>query len=288
MGIPGELGPILIGGLVSAALYGITTLQTYVYFMHYAEDASTKKFLVAVVWVLDTLHVSLTCHILYYYMITSYGVPTSLEYNIWSLTTSFLVNILMVCITQLFFAHILYYLCRPHVKWLVTTPIMLLVLAHFGFGMVSTVLEFVNNKISVLTQIRFYGVTPTVATVVLAETLITVSLCILLYDSGSYLAFPGTKRLVNTLIVYAVNRCLLTLLVAIAELVMTANENHAWLIGLNFIIGKLYANSLLASLNTRQYLRSLGSGIESAERVDAIHFADPANSSWTEGVRRVE
>lgn len=86
MGIPDELGPILIGGLVSAALYGITTLQTYVYFMHYVEDASTKKFLVAAVWVLDTLHVSLTCHILYYYMITNYGVPTSLEYNIWSLT----------------------------------------------------------------------------------------------------------------------------------------------------------------------------------------------------------
>ncbi|KAI5996481.1 hypothetical protein F5J12DRAFT_355985 [Pisolithus orientalis] len=273
--------------------------------MHYVEDASIKKFLVAAVWVLDTLHVSLTCHILYYYMITNYGVPTSLEYNIWSLTMSFLVNIFMVCITQLFFANIIYYLCRPHVKWLVTTPIMLLVLAHFGFGMETVVLEFVNNRISVLTQIKFYGVTPTVATVVLAETLITVSLCILLYDGGSYFAFPGTKRLLNTLIIYAVNRCLLTLLVAIAELVMvhvayytmlmslshfpqTANEKHAWLIGLNFIIGKLYANSLLASLNTRQYLRSLGSGIESAEHVGAIHFADPANLSWTEGVRRVE
>ncbi|KAI6095106.1 hypothetical protein EDD16DRAFT_1680974, partial [Pisolithus croceorrhizus] len=50
-----------------------------------------------------------------------------------------------------------------------------------------------------------------VATVALAEVLIMVSLCVLLHDSGSSSAFPRTNRLLNTLIIYAVNRCLLTL-----------------------------------------------------------------------------
>ncbi|KIK13562.1 hypothetical protein PISMIDRAFT_688574, partial [Pisolithus microcarpus 441] len=51
-------------------LYGVTILQTYMYFMHYSEDASATKFLVvAVWWVLDTLHISFICHALYHYLV---------------------------------------------------------------------------------------------------------------------------------------------------------------------------------------------------------------------------
>ncbi|KAI6101530.1 hypothetical protein EV401DRAFT_2026723 [Pisolithus croceorrhizus] len=71
MTIPGEFGVALIGGLVSAMLYGVTTLQTYVYYMHYSESDSTTRLIVAAVWVLDTLHVSFMCHMLYYYLVKS-------------------------------------------------------------------------------------------------------------------------------------------------------------------------------------------------------------------------
>ncbi|KAI6123744.1 hypothetical protein EV401DRAFT_1945188, partial [Pisolithus croceorrhizus] len=50
------------------------------YFMHYSEDASTTKFLVIAIWILDTLHISFICHALYYYLITNYAIPMSLEY----------------------------------------------------------------------------------------------------------------------------------------------------------------------------------------------------------------
>ncbi|KAI6102934.1 hypothetical protein F5141DRAFT_1133830 [Pisolithus sp. B1] len=50
-------------------LYGLTTLQTYVYYMHYSEDSSFTKFIVALTWILDTLHVSFMCHMLYYYLV---------------------------------------------------------------------------------------------------------------------------------------------------------------------------------------------------------------------------
>ncbi|KAI6156388.1 hypothetical protein EDD17DRAFT_1626042, partial [Pisolithus thermaeus] len=84
MGIPGDFGSTLVGGLISAVLYGITTLQTYVYYMHDSGDASTIKFIVAGIWILDTLHASFMGHFLYHYLITNYGVPASLEYIVWS------------------------------------------------------------------------------------------------------------------------------------------------------------------------------------------------------------
>ncbi|KAI5980483.1 hypothetical protein EDC04DRAFT_2618459, partial [Pisolithus marmoratus] len=46
-----------------------------------------------------------------------------------------------------------------------------------------------------------------------------------------------------------------------------------WTIALSFVVGKLYANSLLGSLNTRQHLRSQGSGPESDPCMHVAHFA---------------
>ncbi|KIO09735.1 hypothetical protein M404DRAFT_287895 [Pisolithus tinctorius Marx 270] len=61
--------------------------------MHYSEDSFTMKFVVAAVWILDTLHTSSVCHILYYYLITNYGNLLSLEHVVWSFPTSFLANV---------------------------------------------------------------------------------------------------------------------------------------------------------------------------------------------------
>ncbi|KAI6124194.1 hypothetical protein EDD16DRAFT_1563105 [Pisolithus croceorrhizus] len=62
MGIPGGFGCTLIAGLISAMLYGITTLQGPVYFMmHCFGDTAFVKFLVVATCILDTLHVSFMC-----------------------------------------------------------------------------------------------------------------------------------------------------------------------------------------------------------------------------------
>ncbi|KAI6107471.1 hypothetical protein EDD16DRAFT_108237 [Pisolithus croceorrhizus] len=66
-----------------------------------SEDASIVKSLVAATCILDTLHVSFTCHMLYYYLITNYGVPTSLEYIVWSFPATALVNSLVIIVVQL-------------------------------------------------------------------------------------------------------------------------------------------------------------------------------------------
>ncbi|KAI6158166.1 hypothetical protein BKA82DRAFT_996587 [Pisolithus tinctorius] len=90
-------------------LYGITTLQTYMYYMHYSEDSSAIRVIVAATWILDTLHVSFMCHMLYYYLTTNYGNLMSLEYIVWSFPASLLVNLLVVIVVQSFFAHRIYY-----------------------------------------------------------------------------------------------------------------------------------------------------------------------------------
>ncbi|KAI5984051.1 hypothetical protein EDD15DRAFT_1811418 [Pisolithus albus] len=140
---------------------------------------------------------------------------------------------------------------------------------------VVTILTLFDTRMSVITQTWYYSVTPSAATDAVAEVLITVSLCVLLYDGGFYSSCPRTKRLINTLITYATNRCLLTLLVVISELAVNVDQQAFWTMGLNFIMGKLYTNSLLASLNAREHLRSQGSNTVSILNISALHFADP-------------
>ncbi|KAI6158957.1 hypothetical protein EDD17DRAFT_1616343 [Pisolithus thermaeus] len=61
--------------------------------MHYSEDASITKSIVAAIWIFDTLHVSFMCHMLYYYLIINYGNPMSLEYIVWSFSVSISISL---------------------------------------------------------------------------------------------------------------------------------------------------------------------------------------------------
>ncbi|KAI6107483.1 hypothetical protein EDD16DRAFT_1740717, partial [Pisolithus croceorrhizus] len=145
---------------------------------------------------------------------------------------------------QCFFAHKIYYLCRPRVKWLITAPIVNTFtlegnvsssdMAAIDPNFASS-LCLVNEEASVIRQIRFYAATPFAATLVPAE---WHSLCLLKMTSvrvdGSYPTTPlSTKRLLTMLIIYAVNR-----IVALAEFVTTVELQNVWSTGLDFTIGK--------------------------------------------------
>ncbi|KAI6158554.1 hypothetical protein EDD17DRAFT_1899391 [Pisolithus thermaeus] len=283
-----SFAPALVGGFISSMIYGITTLQTYMYYMHYPKDALTLKLLVAALWVLDTVHVSFNAATSFNcyaqsLQIATYGVPTSFEYVIWSMPGSVLMNVLIISAVQCFFAHQIHYLCHSKLKWWLTTPILKPVGLSSSLGCTIKDISIgsglgwlINPNDNVATRIMIDSGVPSMALVATADVLIAVSLCVLLYERGSSSAIPSTKRLLNTLIIYTVNRCLLTSLVAIALLTMTINDqtSSAWATGLDFLVGKLYANSLLATLNSRQHLRFQSEGSLSGLRINAVHLMD--------------
>ncbi|KAI6132356.1 hypothetical protein EV401DRAFT_1883768 [Pisolithus croceorrhizus] len=279
--------------------------HTYMYFMHYSEDASTTKFLVIAIWILDTLHISF-----------SRSQYASRNFH----KASLLVNLFVVAavqwqvavfcgltlITQMLPAssHIKYItntakkhpVCRSQVGRLVTVPIILFLLTHFAFGVEAEVVvlvyfnsSFANNEFSYLPKIKvvlltqelpynlthysqFSALIPCATALVLVEVLITLSLCILLYDSGSHSAFPrfDPSFTCNCDLIQDF-RCRL---VVLAELVTLVDNQDAWAMGIDFNIGKLYVNSLLASLNTREYFRSQISGLKPDLAINAVHFGN--------------
>ncbi|KAF5378576.1 hypothetical protein D9615_007127 [Tricholomella constricta] len=262
-------GASFIGVLFTAMLYGITTLQTYIFYNNYSKDKFSNKLLVAVIWILDTAHMIFVSMSMYHYLITNFANLPALAFGHWSLFVSVVMNIIIAFLVHVFFTVRIFHLSSRRVKMWLTPLISLLVVAHLCFGIETVVFLFIKKELSKLPEITMFAAMPFALFAVLSDIFIAAALCILLH--GSRTGFRRTNTLVNTLMVYAINRCVLTSVVAVAEVIAFAASPHSlWFLAIDFVVGKLYANSLLAHLNSRQSLRG-GNSIHSVHMSD-IHF----------------
>ncbi|KAI0087323.1 hypothetical protein BDY19DRAFT_246021 [Irpex rosettiformis] len=252
-------GAALIGCLGMMGLYGITCIQSYIYFVFYPDDSRQNKALVWVLWCLDSLHIALVCHAIFHYLVNSFSNSSALAVGIWSLWVSVIVNCLVSCVVQAFFTLRLYVLLEPRVRrWLIPI-IALIVLAHFAFGVETAIFGLIEKEFEKMQTKLYIAALPFAVFAVLSDLVIALCLCIKLHRTKSYLMTGNS--VVNHLIIFAVNRCLLTVGATVLEVVLfTVFPHGLWYLALDFAIGKLYANSLLATLNTRYSLRVRGNG----------------------------
>jgi len=83
--LDGTLGALQIGAMISSMLYGVTMIQTYIYFHRGNTDSALSKSVIGFIWILDTLHQIFICHVTYTYTVTRYGDITPLQQQTWSM-----------------------------------------------------------------------------------------------------------------------------------------------------------------------------------------------------------
>ncbi|KAK0484097.1 hypothetical protein EDD18DRAFT_1112149 [Armillaria luteobubalina] len=77
-------GVLYIGATIAAILFGITNLQMVIYYKKYPNDMSFYRYSVALLWVLDALHVAFTTHALYLYLIDMFGdLSGAMLHSVW-------------------------------------------------------------------------------------------------------------------------------------------------------------------------------------------------------------
>jgi len=253
--------------------YGITVLQAYFYYMSFPKDDITTKLLVGVIWLLDTLHVAFMCHALYFYLIIGFGNPLALADGIWPLFGSIAINVVVAFIVQCFFTERIFQLCSPRKRCWVTGIIAITVLAHFVFGLETVIFLSMKKEFTRFKEVTLIAAVPFGISTVLSDIIIAIALCVLLGSNRS--SFDDTNNIINKLIVFAINRCILTSTVAVAEtIVFSVLPNSFYSLAIDFVIGKLYANSLLAVLNSRAALGSNSQNVsDSTEISTSFHVA---------------
>lgn len=264
-------------------LYGITTLQTYIYYSWAFRDPLVVKLLSYSLWILDTLHMGFVSHAMYYWLIGSYSNIASLGSGIWTLSASVGINVAIAFLVQSYFAYKIFCLCKPRWRWVVTSFVGVLILVNTGFGTQTTAVIAMRWDLVNFSSGTRQAIVSYIVAAIACNGAIMVCLTILLYNKKT--SFRRTNVMIHTLIIYAVERFFLITAVLFAQLVGTLVDPDAlWPLSINFLIGQLEANSLLATLNARQRILATSpagnkmSGINSI-RVDGLptwNGQDPA------------
>ncbi|KAF9524763.1 hypothetical protein CPB83DRAFT_886020 [Crepidotus variabilis] len=252
------LGAAFLGMLAAAVLYGVTTVQTFMFFHEYRirnNDGLRLQSMVLFLWILDTVHLGFTCHGLYYYLVTNFGNYKVLIGPTWTILAQVYLTNLSDFIVRAFFARRVSVLCGQRKTLRVILPFTIILLSclvvAFGCGFASE--SFVLKTYTRMNEASWM-LYASFATAVTADTLVAVSLCSLLIRSRT--GFKRTDDVVSFLMAFTINTGLLTSICAIACFVTYAIWPQKFIfMGIYFALSKLYVNSLLASLNARSSLR---------------------------------
>ncbi|KAF8478754.1 hypothetical protein JB92DRAFT_3046630 [Gautieria morchelliformis] len=271
------LGAALIGLTLTSILYGLTSLQTFFYYTRYYKDNAILKILVSWTWILDTVHTAIVGHILYYYLVTNYNNPPALNLIVWSLALEVGITTFATVAVQSFFIWRVWILSRR--SWLITGPIIILAFIAFVSGLACMAEAFMLGTIQNLIKIEWVvGVKH--GSIAAADIGIAATQCWYLHFSRT-----GTKRtdnMINTLMIYTINRGILNSIAAVADLAcfLAMPDNFVWL-AFNLIMAKLYSNSLLATLNTRNALLGRGADTDLEVTKGTLHISGSRRNRHT-------
>ncbi|OCH91626.1 hypothetical protein OBBRIDRAFT_792103 [Obba rivulosa] len=247
------LGPAFLGCLLSTALFGVTSVQTWTYFKQDHRDPVVLRSLVAFLWFLDALHAALLIGAMYYYMVTNFGnVFTVLRLH-WSIMMFIIVTGISDTVVRGIFAYRLWKLSDG----IVLVPLIIggLSLYHAGDSFYFAIKGF---WLASWLDLRRYqwSIYAAFASEILADGMVTTSLYFFLQRFRSGVRFKSTDSTVHTLITYSINTSLLTSLCALLCLVTyAALPNTLIFLAFYAAIEKLYINALLANLNARYSLQ---------------------------------
>ncbi|KAF8064426.1 hypothetical protein FPV67DRAFT_222163 [Lyophyllum atratum] len=265
------IGAAFLGTVFAAMLYGVTNLQVYLYFQNYRNDWRVQKYSVALLWVLDTLHLSLTIAAMYHYLVDSFGSLLALTLVVWcvaqtrphrssliqscqcrSFKLQIAVNVVIINIIQTLYAVRVWKLGRHYQRiW----PILVaaIVVSGYAIGIVLAVKTYNIHTFAELAQMSWV-VYASFSWSTAIDIVIAIAMCFYLIRGKS--GFSGTNNKIIAIVRMILISGFLTSACSLAALITygTMPDTLVFL-GIEFLLTKLYINSFLAMLNARQSVR---------------------------------
>ncbi|VDB89983.1 unnamed protein product [Peniophora sp. CBMAI 1063] len=243
------LGALLAGCLVAVGLSAIVGFQTAMYYLVFPQDTTAYKILVGWIWALDTVHTVIICAAVWLYTISNYNNPASLAHISYTIPVNIILTTIITLSVNAFYGWRIHKLSKGN--WWITCPIIVLSLARLGTGFVSSIKLQVLQQPNCLRPAHSY-----LSAIISAITDIYIAIARYWYLRKLKEGLTGTREMVDATIVFTINDGALTCLVVIAFIAcwISMPLNYVFL-GIYFSLTKLYSNSLLATLNLRNWYR---------------------------------
>ncbi|GLB42788.1 hypothetical protein LshimejAT787_1202370 [Lyophyllum shimeji] len=245
-----NMGSLLAGVIASAVLLGVSLVQTFYYYTTY-HDKWYLKTLVAVTAVLDTAHQIMISHTMWHYLIKNFNKPQNLEFVIWSVIMEALCTGVTGAGVQLFYVVRIWRLSKRNK--LLTGSILFLTLISAAMGTAWVIVSMQQRTFDDLLTVSWLTITVDSLSAV-TDVVIAASLVLTLHQART--GFKKSDNTINTLIVFVVNTGVLTSCCALVSLlILIASPLTLIYAPLYFCLGRLYTNSLLATLNARDLVK---------------------------------
>ncbi|KAK0187592.1 hypothetical protein F5146DRAFT_1123326 [Armillaria mellea] len=188
--VANTFGALYIGAILAAMLFGITNLQVAVYYRRYPNDWWLYRYSVVLLWTLDILHVALSTHAIYVYVIEMFGdFIGGLEKDLWTMKLQLSVNDLLVVYVQWLYAIRLWRLGWHFYKIL---PWFVFLAVGASFVIVYDIFRVPNlASISVIKR----SVYVYCSTIAVTDFIIALPMCYYLHKSREATKFTSTAEL---------------------------------------------------------------------------------------------
>ncbi|KAI0656152.1 hypothetical protein C8Q70DRAFT_396054 [Cubamyces menziesii] len=259
-GIPSlgtTLGPIYLGVTMGVMLYGLTIHQAYRYYKHYPEDGFFyPRGIVTLILTFETLHTAVWMYLGYRYLVVEAFDIGGILASHWTVSFTFILTPCTLYTCQVFYCYRIWHFGSTFYRWFLI-PAAVTMCTGVMFAIVAGVKAFlIVKQIPDLNRLNWmvsvaYGFSGG-SDILLAGILIFTLLRIRKESK-----VRSTRSVLNTLIIYTINTGLLTSIVSFfAFLFATILPGNFIYAGISIVGSKLYANSVLALLNSRRYLNN--------------------------------
>jgi len=251
------LGAAFIGNVLAAILYGITCLQTFVFYKKQYQDSLSFKLVIYFLWLIDTVHIALVTHCMYIYLVTNFDNIFILLVPNWSLLASVYLTCISDMIVRTIYARRVWKISNQSVT--IITLVGIATLTAFGGGFAYATKGFELQTFARISQIS-YLMYLTLGSAVVADLLIAGTICFHLGRSRT--GCKRTDSIANVLILYTINSGLVTTICSVACFITyTIWPQRFIYIGIYLCLSKLFLTNLLAMLNARDGLKQRVRGL---------------------------
>ncbi|KAI9452099.1 hypothetical protein F5148DRAFT_521904 [Russula earlei] len=247
--------PELLGGLFNWCLYGVLIVQTYVYSYNFPGDKRPIKLLVYIVFFLETLQITLNGADLYYWFVRGFG-------NLDHLTSPYLgffdvpiVGTVVSLTVQFFFMYRIFVLSKRKALWLCAIITLFSIVSAMG-AIGGGTYAHVRGRFSTGRTLKIVMLTWIVGNTI-SDICITSAMVYYLTKQNirDREVFYSSHAL-ESIVRLTVETNIITTTVSIVSLLMVALfPDKNWFVCPTSILGKIYSNTLLVSLNNRISIR---------------------------------
>ncbi|KAL4259298.1 DUF6534 domain-containing protein [Pleurotus pulmonarius] len=267
-----RFGPLSIGLVISAVLFGITTAQSAAFLSKRHGEPFLHKFAVVGLWLLDLLSTVFLENTLYHFLITIHG-PIAMSHFFWSCKALFAMESIIIAWAQSLYILRIWRLANVNMikrrlaltgalvcTRTPTSPALTDVcfgkvcasLASLGIGMYTT------YKLTLTREARFESVKWEVFSCLISTCVIDFSISTILIMLLAKQP-KGTSWTDSTAVVlasYALNTGFLNSIISTASIIAYAIDQRSYaFLGIRVILSTVHINSLMAMLNARHYFQ---------------------------------